>query len=181
MTVTFYSWADTIYDSGSGGGGSEEGSISVWSGLKTYAVNDWVTYSGAIWVNRTAGSNITPSLSTNDWRQVANVDTANECLFVGSIITTASYSLPKGQTSAQFDTTTNNITVTMPSIASLSNSDTNNKTQLFRVVKRSPTNKLVINLASGDTFLDGTTSWTLNAQSLYSFYAIYQSTNWTKG
>jgi hypothetical protein len=97
------------------------------------------------------------------------------------VITAATYNLPISQSAAQFDSTTSNIIVTMPTITALSSTDTSGRIQLFRFLKRSQANSVTINLAAGNTFLDGSTSWVLTAQGLYSMYAIFQSTLWSKG
>jgi hypothetical protein len=180
MTVTFFSWADTFY-SGGGGGGTVTGAITAWDNTVSYAFGDWVVSSNSIWICRTAGVNLQPSLATNTWRQVANVDTSTQCLFTGNIISAATYNFPISQTAAQFDSTSTNITVTMPSITALSSTDTAGRTQLFRFIKRSQANSVTINLAAGNTFLDGSTSWVLTAQGVYSMYAIFQSSQWSKG
>jgi hypothetical protein len=180
MTVTFYSWADT-FCSGGGGGGGATGAITAWDNTVTYAVGDWVVSANSIWLCRVAGVNLQPSLATNNWRQVANVDTATQCVFTGSVITSNTYNFPISQTAAQFDTTSTNITVTMPSIAALSSTDTTGRTQLFRFLKRAQANTVTINLASGNTFLDSSTSLVLTAQGIYSIYAIFNSTLWSKG
>ena len=179
MTVTFFSWADTFYSGG--GGGSVTGAITAWDNTVAYAVGDWVVSSSAIWICRTAGTNLQPSLATNNWRQVANVDTATQCVFNGTIVTAATYNFPISQAAAQFDSTAANIVVTMPSISALSSPDTSGRTQLFRFLKRSQANSVTINLAAGNTFLDGSTSWVITAQGVYSMYAIFQSTLWSKG
>lgn len=140
-----------------------------------------VISANGIWMCRSAGVNLQPSLATNNWRQIANVDTATQCVFTGAVITAATYNLPISQSAAQFDSTTSNIIVTMPTITALSSTDTSGRIQLFRFLKRSQANSVTINLAAGNTFLDGSTSWVLTAQGLYSMYAIFQSTLWSKG
>jgi hypothetical protein len=158
------------------------GGISPWNSTTTYTTGvSYVTYANSVWLCRTTGANIQPSLATNTWRQIANVDTATQCVFVGVPITAATYNFPISQSAAQFDSTAANIVVTMPSIAALSSPDTAGRTQLFRFVKRSQANSVTINLAAGNTFLDGSTSWVVTAQGVYSMYAIFQSTLWSKG
>jgi hypothetical protein len=181
MTVSFYSWADTFYSGGGGGGGTATGAITAWNNTVSYNVGDWVVSSDAIWVCRTAGVNLQPSLTTSTWRQEANVDSATQCVFAGAPITAIIHAFPISQTAALYNTAGNSINVTMPTIAALSSPDTNGRIQLFRLFKAAQPNSLVINLGAGNTFSDGSTSVTYTARGLYQFYCVFDSTIWYKG
>ena len=180
MTVTFYSWADTFYSGGGGGGGST-GAITTWDNTVSYGVGDWVVSSSSIWICRTAGVNLQPSLATNTWRQIANVDTATQCAFSGVPITAATYNFPISQTAALFNTAASSITVTMPTIAALISADTDGRIQWFRLFKVAQANSLIVNLGAGNTFSDGSTTATYTAQGVYQFYCIFGTTTWHKG
>lgn len=180
MTVTFYSWADTFYNGGGGGGGGATGAITTWNNTVSYAIDDWVVFSGSIWVCRTAGVNLQPSLATNTWRQVANVDTATQCAFSGVPITASTYNFPISQTVALFNTLETNITVTMPTIADLSSTDTPGRIQWFRLIKNAQANSLIVNLGAGNIFSDGSLSVTYTARGIYELYCIFGSPTWYK-
>jgi hypothetical protein len=193
MTVTFFSGADT-FNSGGGGGGStgllfnsgggrggSTGVITIYDPAVAYAVGDWVVSSNAIWLARVAGTGLSPTLLNNNWRQIANVDSAQYNVFAGTNITTPTYNFPISQTAAKFDTSANSIVVSMPTISALSSIDTSNCIQWFRLFKISQANQLTVNLGAGNTFSDGSTSVVITAQGLFSFYCIFNSTVWYKG
>jgi hypothetical protein len=158
------------------------GGISPWNSTTTYTTGvSYVTHANSVWLCRTTGANIQPSLATNTWRQVANVDTATQCVFAGVPITAATYTLPVSQTAAVLATLSNSITVTMPTISALSSADTTGRVQLFRLFKTSQANSLIVNLGAGNTFSDGSTSVIYTAQGVYSFYCLFGTTLWFKG
>lgn len=158
------------------------GGISPWNNTTTYTSGvSYVTYANSVWLCRTTGANIQPSLATNTWRQIANVDTATQCVFAGVPITATTHNFPISQTAALYNTTANSITVTMPTITALSSTDTNGRVQWFRLFKAAQANSLIVNLGAGNTFSDGSTSATYTAQGLYQFYCVFGTTTWYKG
>lgn len=150
-----------------------------WSNTIPYVAGDVVIYNGALWICRFANTSIAPALISTNWRQIANVDSPQNLVYAPAV--TTNYSFPPSQTAAIIDTTSGDITVTMPSIVALTNSDTSAKMQMFRLLKKSQSGKMTVILAAGNTFLDGSSSWVLTAQGMYVMYAIFQSTNWSKG
>jgi len=155
--------------------------IRAWNNTITYAVGQMVISANGIWMCRTAGVNLQPSLATNNWRQIGNVDSAQNCVFTGVPITAATHAFPISQTAALYNTTANSITVTMPTIAALSSTDTNGRVQWFRLFKAAQPNSLIVNLGAGNTFSDGSTSVTCTAQGIYHFYCVFGTTTWYKG
>jgi hypothetical protein len=154
--------------------------IRAWSATIPYVIGQMAISSNGIWLCRVAGTNLAPSLATNNWRQLTNTDSAQNLVFAPTI-TALTYAFPISQTAAVIDSTAGDVTVTMPTIAAISNSDTPGRIQMFRLVKKAQINSMIINLGGGDTFLDGTTSLTVIAQGVTTVYAIFQTTTWCRG
>jgi len=150
-----------------------------WSSTIPYVAGDVVIYYSALWICRFANTNVAPAIISTNWRQIANVDSPQNLVYAPTV--TTNYNFPSGNTGAIIDTTSGDIVVTMPSIAALTNTDTFAKMQMFRLLKKSQSGKMTITLAAGNTFLDGSPTWVITAQGMYVMYAIFQSTNWSKG
>ena len=160
---------------------SEPSAITVWKPTMTYIADvSYVTHAKSIWLCKVSGTGLQPTLLNNNWRQVANVDSAQYNVFTGAPISTPTYNFPVTQTSALFNTTASNITVTMPSVASLSSPDTSNRMQWFRLVKVSKGNSLIITLPRDNKFFDGTTSVTYTEPNVYKLYCLFGTTTWIK-
>lgn len=155
-------------------------SVTEWSSTINYSVGNVVSYQGVLWTCKSSNINSAPFLNSNNWRQLDNIDLPRN-IQVTTSVSAATFSFTRFPNCAQFDTTTTNCVVTMPSISSISDSDTNGRIQWFRFIKKSKVNKVTITLSGSDTFTDGTNTWDLVAQGVYSIYAIFQSTTWAKG
>ena len=155
--------------------------IKNWDATISYVVDQVVISASALWVCRVAGLNLVPTVSNNNWKQIANITIPQNATFAGTTIATTTYNFPAYQTAAKFNTAANNITVTMPTIASMTNADMANQIQLFKLFKLAQANLLTVNLSGGDTFTDGSVSVSTSAQGLISIYCIYNSTIWCKG
>lgn len=148
-----------------------------WSNTTPYVIGQIVISSNALWLCRVAGTNSAPSLVTNNWRRLADIDTTNQRIFVQGI--SANYTWPKGTYAVRADTSGGDITITMNAITTYSDSDTSNRIQSFWVVKDSSANTLTIQLSGTDTFPDGTNKMTLinNGVSTW-IYADFAVSKW---
>jgi len=155
--------------------------LTAWNSSTPYAVGNLVYYNNAIWECRVINVDSDPSITNNNWRMMSNLDSTQNCVFTGSVITSPTYNFPSSQSAVIFDTSSNEITVTMPTITNISSTDTVNKIQWFRFLKTGQFHALTINLSGSDTFLDSTTNWRIPSPGLYSIYAIFSTTKWSKG
>jgi hypothetical protein len=153
------------------------GVLTMWNNTRTYAVGDMVASGNSLWVCRVAGSNQIPSLATNNWRRLADLDTSNQSLYVQPV--TANYTWPREVFAIRADTSSGNITVTLGTVASYANSDTSNRLRTFWALKDSNANTLTIQLSGSDTFPDGSTSLVLRNGGVSAFfYADFASNKW---
>lgn len=153
-----------------------------WSSTVTYAVGDMVISAECIWMCRVTGTNLTPLLTNTNWKQIANKDSSQNLTF--SVYTTANYSFAAGITTVVAENTGSDITLTLPTIASLGGvlGDTTNRVQEFKIYKVGQMNKVTINCGGADTFSDGTTSISLVANgSVSRLFVIFNKTIWFKG
>jgi hypothetical protein len=155
--------------------------IKKWISTTSYVADQVVIHSGGLWICRVPGLNLTPSITDNNWKQIANIASTRSSVFAGSAITAATYTYPTYQNAAKFDTSGISILVNMPSIASMTNTDMTNQIQNFNLFKIAQANVLTIQLSGADTFTDGTTRISTSAQGLVSLYCIYGTTIWCKG
>jgi hypothetical protein len=153
-----------------------------WVSTVPYVVGDMVISSEGIWMCRIAGTNLTPSLSNNNWRQIANKDSSQYLTF--SSYVTANYTIPTGITAVVAETTGADFTVTLPLISTIQGvlGDTTNRVQEFKVFKVGQTNKVIIACGGTDTFADGTTTFNLISNgSVGRVFVVFNKSNWFKG
>lgn len=156
--------------------------IYSWDAARPYTVGQVAMSSNSLWLCRVAGTNLSPSLATNNWRQLANIDSAQNLTFTPVVTTTAT--ILRSQTSIMAKFTTADYTVTLPTIASLVGAlgDTNSRVQEFKIFKKGQTNKLTIQCGGTDTYADGTTSIIVTAGgTLTRLFASFSETQWFRG
>lgn len=155
------------------------GAITVWNNTSNYVVGQMVTSSNAIWCARFNNINSQPSLVVNTWRQMANLDAAQNFNFARTV--TANTTLLKSDTAIIANTTAGGFTLILPTITSLRSLDTPGRVLWLRIIKQGQPGTLVVNTSSPDTFSDSSVTQNLVAQGVYNYYCMFDGSFWYKG
>ena len=154
--------------------------IRNWDATIPYVIGQIVISSNGMWLCRVAGTNLTPSTLTNNWRLLANVDNANGRTFVQSV--TTNYTWAKGPQAVRVTMSTTDVIVTMNTLSSFSDADSSNRIQQFLLMKDGSAMTLTLRLSGTDTFTDGTNSRSVVAGgSMIRFYADFGISKWRIG
>lgn len=162
--------------SSGGGGGGTTGAVLTWDSTTAYTTSACVLSSNALWIARANNTNSAPTLSGNNWRRIADFDTSNNRLFSAS--TAANYAWNKGVFCLIVTALTADITITLNTIASFSDSDTTNRVQEFILIKQTNANVANLTCTPPNTFSDGATTKVIQNASVFRFYADFTSATW---
>ena len=155
---------------------SPSSTITLWSNTVSYTVGNFVYSGNAIWCCRVANTNSTPSLTNNNWRREADLDSSTSRMVPQTI--NSNYTWPKGVFSVRAAGLTADTTVTLSLISSFADSDTTSKIQEFVLIKADNNKTLTLATSSPDTFNDGTTTKTITGNTVVRFFLDFTSNVW---
>lgn len=103
----------------------------------------------------------------------------SDSLVTSSVIKTSNYTLAKTDKTILADCTGSNLTITLPTIASLSGAA--GSVAEFRIIKVDAVNQLNLALSGSDLFIDGTVTYnTKMCGEIISLYALYDKSIWVR-